>query len=365
MKPPIPFPAAPASRAAAALVTVGAALALAACAPVGVVPGSAPGAAPATHWKSNELQAVVDYVRAQKSTGLLILQDGRVVAEHTWPLPPDAASFRATFVHGQAGDGALLEDVASMQKSFVAVLAGVAVDQGLLDVARPVSAYAGAGWSRAAPEREARITVRHLMEMTSGLKENLSPEFEPGTRFFYNTPAYAVLKKALEGATKRPLDELTRQWMTEPLGMRDTAWRERPPALADAANPTGLVTTPRDMARLGQMILDRGLAPDGRRVISAAQLDALLTRTPTNPGYGRLWWLNGGSHLFVAGPGAPRREGPLVPAAPPDMVAAHGFLERRLFVVPSLKLIVVRSGQGAPDKDFNQQLWTRLMRAAP
>ena len=47
------------------------------------------------------------------------------------------------------------------------------------------------------------------------------------------------------------------------------------------------------------------------------------------------------------------------------MVAAYGFLDRRLFVVPSLKLIVVRSGQAAPDKDFNQQLWLRLMKAIP
>jgi hypothetical protein len=34
-------------------------------------------------------------------------------------------------------------------------------------------------------------------------------------------------------------------------------------------------------------------------------------------------------------------------------------------VVPSRKLIVVRTGQAAPDRDFNQQLWVRLMKAVP
>jgi hypothetical protein len=39
-----------------------------------------------------------------------------------------------------------------------------------------------------------------------------------------------------------------------------------------------------------------------------------------------------------------------------------GFL---IIIVPSRKLIVVRTGQAAPDRDFNQQIWLRLMKAAP
>lgn len=351
------------TRAAAAALCVAAALLGCVASPTAMPPTT--GAAAPAAWNAAALQEVLDYARAQKTTGLLIIQNRQVITEQHWPLPADATAFRAAFVHGQAADGALLEDVASQQKSFIALLAGIAVDRGLLDVERPVAAYIGAGWSKAPLAVEARITVRQLLEMTSGLTEDLRSEAEPGARFFYNTPAYAVTKRVLEQAARQPLDEITRQWLTVPLGMADTAWRPRPAALADAGNPTGLVTTPRDIARMGQLVLDQGLAPDGRRVVSAAQLDLLLQRTQTNPAYGRLWWLNGGSHAYLSGPGAPRREGPLIETAPADLVAALGFHDRKLFVVPSRQLIVVRTGQTAPARDFNQQLWQRLMKAVP
>ena len=42
------------------------------------------------------------------------------------------------------------------------------------------------------------------------------------------------------------------------------------------------------------VVLNGGVAEDGTRVVSQAQLQALFTRSATNPSYGRLWWLNGG-----------------------------------------------------------------------
>jgi hypothetical protein len=93
-------------------------------------------------------------------------------------------------------------------------------------------------------------------------------------------------------------------------------------------------------------------------VVSEAALAAMFVRSPANPAYGRLWWLNGGG--FSIRPLAERKEGQLIPAAPADLVAALGALDRKLYVVPSRKLVVVRLGEAAPDKDFDQQLWLRL-----
>lgn len=311
---------------------------------------------------SPALQATLDYVQSQKTTGFLVVQAGRTLIERNWPAPADGGAFRA-FAYETTPEGALLEDVASQQKSFVAMLMAVGVDKGLIDVDRPVSDYAGPGWSAAAPDQERAIRVIHLLTMTSGLDEALAYAAPAGSTFFYNTPAYAVTKKVLTGAAKRPLDEITRDWLTAPAGMAQTAWRKRPAALGDVGNPTGLVTSPRDVARFGQLVLDGGRATDGRRVVSEAQLRALFERTPANPAYGRLWWLNGSG--YTVRPLARRTEGPLIPAAPTDLVAALGHLDRKLYVSPSLRLAVVRMGAATPDRDFDQQLWLRLSKALP
>ena len=314
-------------------------------------------------WSPAALDEVSSYVQSQKTTGFLIIQDRKVVFERNWPLPSAAATFAANFTHGTDARGALIEDVASAQKSFIAILAGIAIDKGMLDISKPVSDYIGLGWSKASPEQEKSIAVRNLMEMSSGLTERLSYEAPAGTKFFYNTPAYAIMKPVLERASGQKLDDITRLWLTDPVGMAETRWLQRPAVFADVGNPTGLYTTPRDMAKLGQLVLDEGKAADGKRVISAAQLAALFRRSPTNPAYGRLWWLNGSD--FTLRPAGARSETALIPAAPPELVAALGAQDRKIYIVRSRKLIVVRTGQATPDRSFDQQIWLRLMKAVP
>ncbi|MFZ4684840.1 MAG: serine hydrolase, partial [Hyphomonadaceae bacterium] len=194
----------------------------------------------AAGWNTAALADVASYVEAQKTTGFLIIQDGRTIAEHDWPLPDDAASqtFRANFVHGEQPGGALREDVASQQKSLIALLVGVGVDKGVIDVGKSVTSYIGSGWSKAAPGQEAAITVRHLLEMNSGLREDLTYDAPAGAEFFYNTPAYAKLKPLLEKAAGQDLRILTQLWFTKIADMHSTGWEQRPGAFSDVGNPT-------------------------------------------------------------------------------------------------------------------------------
>ncbi|HEX3407384.1 MAG TPA: serine hydrolase, partial [Caulobacteraceae bacterium] len=305
---------------------------------------------------SPAMQAVLDYARGQRTTGFLVVQNRKVLAEANWPAPADLP-FR-NFTYETTPDGALLEDVASQQKSFVAVLAAVAADRGLLDVERPVSDCIGAGWSHAAKDQEAQIRVIHVLTMSSGLTTDFAFAAPPGTVFLYNTPVYATIKRVLSAAAKQSLETITRDWLTAPAGMRETSWRQRPAAFADVGNPTGLVSSPRDTAKLGQLVLDGGKSASGARIVSGPALKAMFLPTPINPAYGRLWWLNGGAYAIR--PLDRRVEGPLIPAAPSDLVAALGALDRKLYVTPSLNLVVVRMGDATPDKDFDQQLWLRL-----
>jgi CubicO group peptidase (beta-lactamase class C family) len=313
-------------------------------------------------WNQAGLDDLAAYAQAQKTTGLLIIQQGRMVLERNWPVPPGSEAFLARLTHGATPDGALLEDVASQQKSFVALLVAAAIDKGLLDLAAPVSDYLGGGWSQATADEERAIAVRDLMEMTSGLTEALTREAAPGTRFFYNTPAYAMLKPVLETVAKQSLETLTQAWLAGPAGMADTAWRQRPAELAAASgNATGLVTTPRDVAKMGQVVLDGGLAADGQRIVSEAQLAALFIAAPTNPAYGRLWWVNDGAWSISAY--GVRTAGPFVPSGPSDLRLALGAQGRMLGVSATAGLIAVRLGQQPTDTDFVDQLWRRLMTA--
>jgi CubicO group peptidase (beta-lactamase class C family) len=306
------------------------------------------------------MQAVVDYVQGQKTTGFLVIRDRKTLVEKNWPAPAGDAQF-ANFVYGTTSDGALLEDVASQQKSFVSMLVAVAVDRGLIDVSRTVTDYIGPGWSKATPDQEAKIRVIDVLHMASGLRENFTYQAPPATMFFYNTAVYAITKRVVAAAAKQPLETLTRDWLTAPAGMGDTAWRQRPAAFADVGNPTGLVTCPRDVARFGQIVLDKGLSASGKRIVSEAGLSSMFERSATNPSYGRLWWLNGGA--YTVRPPETHIDGPLIPAGPADLVAALGALGRKLYVSPSEKLIVVRMGAAPPDAGFDQQLWLRMKAA--
>ena len=123
---------------------------------------------------------------------------------------------------------------------------------------RPVSAYLGPGWSKASPEQEAKIRIVDVLTMSSGLNTDFTYAAAPGTTFLYNTPVYAVTKRVVAAAAHEPLETLTHDWLTGPAGMAETSWRKRPAAMADIGNPTGLVTSPRDVAKFGRIVLDRG-----------------------------------------------------------------------------------------------------------
>src|SRR3546814_16547509 len=116
--------------------------------------------------------------------------------------------------------------------------------------------------------------------MNSGLDEKFACVAPAGTQFFYNTAVYAISKRILTAASKLSPDQLTRDWLTAPAAMTETAWRQRPAALADVGHKPGLVPTPRDPARFGRMILTGGGAGTGQRLLHAGCLTAVFGRSP-------------------------------------------------------------------------------------
>ena len=88
-------------------------------------------------WDSEKLNAALDIAGARKSSGVVILHGGRIMAERYWD-SPDASQRYSNMLTGRDVQGRAIEDVASAQKSVVAVVIGIAQERGFLRIDDPV-----------------------------------------------------------------------------------------------------------------------------------------------------------------------------------------------------------------------------------
>ena len=252
-------------------------------------------------------------------------------------------------------------DVYAVQKGLVSVMLGIAQGRGLLDLGDPVSDYLGTGWTQLPSAAEARLSIGTALDMTTGMDDALRPLGEVGVSWRYDNISYNYLKTVLEVVTGLSLSEVSRVWLFEPLAMGSTRWVERPVLRPDGKPITGLLSTARDLARFGAMVLAGG---DG--VAPAEFLDSLgRPGSEENPAWGLCWWNNNQTHHRL-----PRREselqrGSVTPEAPADAIVARGAMENRLFVVPSLELVVARTAKpvtrGTRPVLFDRPFWEAIV----
>ncbi len=314
-------------------------------------------------WNVDRLKDAINYAGEQKSSGVVILYRGRILLEKYWPLDTsekDANGRPNRYFHmrvGKNAQGRAIEDVASAQKSVTAMLVGIAQHKGLLKIEDPVHKHLGTGWSRAPAKAEAKITIRHLITMTSGLTTDLKYEVPAGTKWKYNTAAYSRALTCAAKAAKLDVNEITSKWLTDPIVFKDSRWAGRPwIAQRPDVNKFGFATTARDLARFGLLMMADGNWNGETVIADKAYIKAATSPSQKlNTSYGYLWWLNV-NRTATAGN---NRTGRMIFAAPQDMFAAKGALVRRLFVVPSRHVVITRLGD-QPAKDFDTQFFKRL-----
>jgi CubicO group peptidase (beta-lactamase class C family) len=219
------------------------------------------------------------------------------------------------------------------------------------------------------PEK-ARITLRHLLTMSSGQEWNeylpyTDPKNSemvmlrsgdrwhfalqqpivaaPGSEWNYNGGCSELLGAVIHKVSGKPIEEFASETLFAPLGISDVSWSKYPDGIPSAAG--GLRLRSRDLAKIGQLVLKRGLW-NANQIVSEQWIDE-ATKPQIGPAdrlyfYGYQWWL--GRSLIN------RQE--------IAWVAAEGLGGQRLFIVPTLDLLCVLTAGHYADA---MQYWLPLL----
>ena len=261
-------------------------------------------------------------------------------------------------------------------KNFVAVTALIADQDGLLRLDEPASATLPE-WRH---DRRRTITIRELLSQTSGLdpggdviypaRDQFAAALRvplidpPGTRFHYGPVGYQAFGEILKRKLRergRSVEGYMRDKLFDPLDIDIAAWTH------DAAgNPllhAGLSLSAEEWAKFGEFIKECSF--DSRKQLITPQLVPILfTGYEANPAYGLSFWLNRpepSSREQRLTDLLPAIDGDqLYPGGPRDIYAAEGTSKQRLYIIPSLDLVIVRFGWDSAfsDGDFLSRLLT-------
>ncbi|HMI97192.1 MAG TPA: serine hydrolase [Micropepsaceae bacterium] len=252
-----------------------------------------------------------------------------------------------------AYDRTMAHDMRSISKSVTSLLVGIALDQKkIASLDQPVFDFFPEYGDLRTPEKE-RIKLRDLLTMSAGFAwdETLTPYTDPnnseirmnravdpyryifsqsivavpGAKYNYSGGSAALLGAIIRKTTGQTIDDFARAVLFGPLGITDFEWVKLPNG--DPVADAGLRLKPRDLAKIGQLVLAHGIW-NGRQVVPRTYVDESTAPQIQGAGtffYGYQWWLGRS----------------LVGAREVDWAAGVGLGGQRVVVVPSLDLIVV------------------------
>jgi len=261
------------------------------------------------------------------------------------------------------GDPGRVDLTFSIAKSYLAVITGLALADGLIgSIDDPVSKVLSI--PEFASDHNAKVTWRHLLTQTSewqgtlfdkpdqvdhfrqvgagsdnSKKGQLRELQEPGSYWEYNDVRVNVLSLALLHLYRRPLADVVKDRIMDPIGATDTwEWHAYSNAMVDIDGQSmpsvpggthwggGLWINTWDHARFGHLLLNNGTW-GGQQLVPADWVKALATPSDVAPFYGLLWWLNNGPVEYQA--------------APATSYFALGAGSSIIWIEPSLDMVVV------------------------
>lgn len=292
------------------------------------------------------------YADSTGSIALLVYQAGALRYEKYWP----------------GFDQSTRTNPNSMHKTVLGLLVGAAIADGFID---SVDAPASKWITEWQGDARRDITIRDLLQMSSGLQVPIFgtwnsakilfgsdlaagvlglPSVTPrGREFQYSNANSQLLLLILERATGQRYSTYLSKRLWQRLGASDASmWMDHVGGL-----PRGfccLFATARDWLRVGRLILDYGRVGDDP-VVPSEWIASMVTPAPTNANFGYQVWLG-------SPPTQERRYNDYtvkafhsVPFDAADMVYIDGFGGQRVYVVPSLQLVIVRTGKSTTSWD--------------
>ncbi|MBA2611956.1 MAG: serine hydrolase [Bacteroidetes bacterium] len=300
------------------------------------------------NWCQARIDSLYNYLQVKNTRSFIILKNGKIVLEKYF------GSYTVDSLHYWA----------SASKSLTSFLTGIAQKNGLININNKVSQYIGTGWTSAPLVKENLITVKNLLQMTSGLddgppfpctnedtaKSCLLYQVNAGTRWAYHTGAYKKVQDVISTSAGLNYNTVTNNWIESKTGMSGFWFQQV------------YYSTARDMARFGLLNLNKGIWNTDTIMKDSLYFKAMINTSQNfNQSYGYLWWLNGKATYM--NPGIQLvLNGPLIPNCPNDMFAALGKNDQKIYVIPSTGMVVIRQGNSAENvtfalSTFDNTLW--------
>src|SRR5271169_6999313 len=312
---------------------------------------------------TSDLEARLDEAITDKRVwnlhGVVIVRKGRLVLERYFEGDDNAQGDPMGRVVFNADT---LHDLRSASKSIVGLLYGIALaDRKVPPPDAPLLASFPEYADLAADSARNRWTIQNVLTMTMGtdwdelsvpysdptnseIAMDIAPDryrfvlaaplvMEPGKRWIYNGGATALLARIMERGTGKPLHAFAREALFDPLGIGPTEWLTDRGGEAIAAS--GLRMTPRDLARIGLLMLKSGMWSD-RQIVPAQWIErstSPMVDVDEIRQYGYQWYL--GKFAFTVSTG-PRWDRSRLER----FWSAIGNGGQRLFVLPGLDLVV-------------------------
>lgn len=294
-----------------------------------------------------KIDSLYSFLESTNTRGFILLKEGRIILEE--------------YFNGHTQDSFWYW--ASAGKSLTAYMMGIAQSEGLLDIEQPSSDFLGLGWTVEPPEKEILINLRHHLSMSTGIADNddlscLQPEcleyyVDAGERWSYMSQGSRLLNDVLEEAYGSTLNALTSDIIGGPIGMGGF-WLDYV-----------RYSKTRDMARFGLLALSDGVWDGDSLISDQGYLQAMTSSSQDlNLSYGYLWWLNGQeSHMLPGLEFVLPFE--LISTAPADMYAALGKNDQKIYVIPSMDMVVVRTGDPGQEiqlgpSGYDTDLWAYI-----